>query len=76
MMASETIFVRVLEEDVDCWRPVQAVNEGADRYRIVGANPDPTDERWEFSAGEIVICERRGLSGGDALVAIRRAEGT
>jgi hypothetical protein len=73
MRASKTIFVRLLDEDVDCWRPVEAVNEGADRYRILSANSDPTDERWEFSAGEIVICERRRLSGRDALVAIRRA---
>ena len=70
---TETIYVYVLDEGVDCWRPVEAVHEGDDRYRIAGANADPSDEHWEFAAGDVVVCERRTLSDGEALVAVRRA---
>jgi hypothetical protein len=69
----ETIYVYLFDEGVDCWRPVEAVREGEDRYRIVSANPHPEDERWEFGSGDLVICERRRLSEGEALVAVRRA---
>jgi hypothetical protein len=58
---------------VDCWRPVEAVHERENRYRISGVNSDPSDEHWEFATGDLVVCERRTLSGGEALVAVRRA---
>lgn len=58
-MGSTTIFVRLLDEAVDCWRPVDAIKEGADSYRIVGPDPDPAVERWQFQAGEVGRCQRR-----------------
>jgi hypothetical protein len=67
------IFVCLLDEGVDCWRRVEAVHEGDNRYRIV-VNPDPAEERWEFATGEVVVCEPRRLSSDDVLVATRRAE--
>ena len=39
-MATETIYVYLFDEGVDCWRPVDAVREGEDLYRIVSLNPD------------------------------------
>jgi hypothetical protein len=57
-MGNATIFVRVLGEAVDCWRPVDAIDHGPSRYRIVG--PAPTlDEEWEFRIGEVVRCRER-----------------
>lgn len=73
-METEMIHVYLLDEGVDCWRPVEAVHEGGNRYRISGLNPDPSDEHWEFATGDLVHCERRTLSEGEALVAVRRAE--
>ena len=64
MMAIETIYVYLPDEAIDCWRPVEATNEGDNRYRITTVNSHPDDERWEFTTGELVICERRRLSGG------------
>jgi hypothetical protein len=49
------------------------VNEGENRYRIVTSTPAPGDERWQFNAGEVVICERRRFSEGEGLVAVRLA---
>ena len=66
----ETIYVYLLNEGVDCWRPVEAVHVADNRYRISGVNPDPSDEHWQFATGDVVVCERRTLSEGAALVAV------
>jgi hypothetical protein len=72
-MATVTIYVQLLDEDVECWRPVEASNEGYGRYRIVSPNPDPDIERWPFASGALVTCERRRLSDGEVLVAVAHA---
>jgi len=65
--AMETIYVALLDEGVDVWRPVEAQREG-DLYRIVGVVPET--EKWVFSPGSLVRCEQRELSEGPALVAV------
>ena len=55
-----TVYVALMEEDVDVWRPVDAKPVGPDRYRLVASQPD--DETWEFKTGQIVKCEPRRLS--------------
>ena len=69
-----TIYVYLLDEGVDVWRPVEAVHLGADRYRITSVNVDRSDEHWQFSTGDIVRCSRQVLSGGPALVAHERVQ--
>jgi hypothetical protein len=54
-MGNTTIFVRLLGEAVDCWRPVDGIEQGHACYRIVGPDPTP-DEEWEFRVGELVRC--------------------
>jgi hypothetical protein len=39
------LYVALLHECVDCWRPV-AEDLGSGLFRIVGAVPD--DEAWEY----------------------------
>ena len=63
------IYVQLLDEGVDVWRPVEATALGTGAYRLEGR--PPSEERWEFQPGEIVIGETRELSGGPCLVAIR-----
>ena len=53
-MGHTTVLVRLLGEAVDCWRPVDAIQDG-DQYQIVGPEHDP-DEEWEFQVGEVVQC--------------------
>ena len=65
-----TIYVYLLDEGTDVWRPTQAQPVGLHLYRVSGVVP--TDERWQFQPGEIVRCERRILSGKDQLVAIEK----
>ena len=67
------IYVYLPDEAVDVWRPVEAERVDEDSYRIVSENPDPDDERWEFSTGEIVRCVPKVFSGGErGLVAVER----
>jgi hypothetical protein len=68
----ETIYVSLLDEGTDVWRPVEAEHVSDNRYRIVSTNSDPDDEHWEFQTGEVVRCELRDLSGEKCLVAVGR----
>jgi len=66
-----TIFVALLDEGVEVWRPVEARPLAHDLFRIVGVEPDVADERWQFPAGAIVRCELKMFSTGQAeLVAV------
>jgi hypothetical protein len=47
-----TIYVALLDEGTDCWRPVAAEHISADLFRI--ADEPPEDEQWEFQPGQIV----------------------
>ena len=40
MNKAETVYVKLLEEDVDVWRPVEAERLEGDRYRLLDGPPD------------------------------------
>lgn len=63
-----SILVRLLDEGVDCWRPVDAIEERPGWYRIVG--PIPDTEQWEFRPNQLVRCERNEAN---SLVAVMAA---
>jgi hypothetical protein len=65
--AERTIYVQLLDEAVDVWRPVVALAEADEVYRLPDAAP--ADERWEFSPGARVRCESREFDGELVLVA-------
>jgi len=70
-----TIYVELLHEGVDVWRPVQAEPVQGALYRIVSANPDPELEDWAFASGQIVRCLPREFSGGErGLVAVEAVD--
>jgi hypothetical protein len=62
MIEKKNIYVYLLDEGTDVWRPIEAVPVGDDVYRIVSENPYPEDEHWQFSAGDLVRCELKPLS--------------
>ena len=71
-----TIFVALLDEGVDVWRPVQARPLGSGLFRIVGVEADVSDERWQFSAGAVVRCEERRFGDGTTgVAAVDQVEG-
>lgn len=68
----ETIYIPLLNEGVDAWRPVQGKKIDTLLYRIESENADPDDEEWKFSTGSLVRCEKKVLSGGEKIVAVER----
>jgi hypothetical protein len=61
MNKAARIYVALLNEDVDVWRPVEAEHLSGDLYRVTGQAPE--DETWPFASGDVVRCEIRMLSG-------------
>jgi hypothetical protein len=68
-----TIYVALLDEDVDVWRPVAAEHLEGDLYRLLDETPE--GEVWEFATGDVVRCRMRRFSGRpeDALVACEKS---
>jgi hypothetical protein len=58
-----TIYVPLLDEGTDCWRPVQAVELGGNVYCIITARGE--DERWQFETGNLVRCRERISADGE-----------
>ena len=73
-MTTERIYVPLLDEGVNVWRPAQAERLADGTYRIL-PNPDydGTAEKWQFPPGSRVVCEPKQLSGGRVLAAVRLA---
>lgn len=72
MVAEEVVYVELLNEAVEVWRPVEATPEGSGVYRLSADQPE--GEEWAFPPGSRVVCEDRLLSGGRAQVACRLAD--
>jgi hypothetical protein len=63
MSDTETVYVELLDEGVDVWRPVQAEHLGGDLYRLTGEQPD--GEVWPFAVGDVVRCRVQRLTTGN-----------
>jgi hypothetical protein len=53
----KTIYVKLVGEQVDVWRPVQAEHVRDDTYVIADQPYDRDSETWQFGPGSSVICE-------------------
>jgi hypothetical protein len=69
--ALKEIFVRLLDEGVDVWRPIKAERLSSDTYRILDQPYDRATEAWEFGPGDEVGCEMISSSNGQILAATR-----
>jgi hypothetical protein len=72
-----TIYIELLDEGVQAWRPVSAIHEGGCVYRLPQRRPpEMTGEVWAFPPGSLVVCEVRDFSDneGPVPVAVRRAD--
>ena len=65
-----TIFIPLLDEGTDVFRPTEAVPLGGGLYRVL-ATPDydPEDEHWKFPPGSTVACAIQCLEGEEVIVA-------
>jgi hypothetical protein len=69
-LTKETIYVELLDEGVNVWRPVEAERREDGLYRILSRPPDET-ETWKFPQGSVVRCEEMTFSGGRKGLAAR-----
>jgi hypothetical protein len=69
MSKRDTIYVALLNEGIDVWRPVEAERLSPDSYRILDQDYDPAIERWEFGPGTVVRCRKENRDGREILVA-------
>jgi hypothetical protein len=73
MNKAQQVYVALLDEGVEVWRPADATHVREDEYVLAG--PVPDDEVWEFQPGEVVRCRERTFSDGvTALVAFARVQ--
>jgi hypothetical protein len=74
-MTPEQVYVRLLDEGVNVWRPVPAYRIDQRTYALLRSDDyDPDDETWEFPPGSVVECENRRLSDGDVVAAVRQVQ--
>lgn len=73
MSGITTIYLSLVDENVDVRRPVQAAHIEGDVYLIVNQAYDRDVERWEFEPGARVVCEAVDTSEGRVLAAVRLA---
>lgn len=68
-LGNVTVYVYLLDEGVDVWRPIQAKHLGGDEFEIMSVNPDPESESWQFHTGDRVRCKLKRFHEGEGLVA-------
>jgi hypothetical protein len=71
MTETVTVYVALLDEGVNVWRPVKATLITPSVFRLCG--PIPEFEVWQFQPGELVRCENRIFAEGECqLTAIEK----
>ena len=73
MSNTTQIFVKLLDEAVDVWRPVRAEHLHDNVYRILDQAYDRDIETWEFAPGSEVKGELIDASDGRILAAVASA---
>ena len=71
--ATEVVYVRLVGEGTNVYRPVPASPAGKDSARLITPD-DPDDEDWEFKPGTLVRLESTYLDGQVVRVAVSLAE--
>ena len=68
------VYVRLLDEGTDVWRPVRATALPDGTFRLLEPNDyDPDAEKWEFPPLTKVRCvTRKFTDGGEGLIAVAR----
>lgn len=70
----QEVYVALLDEGVDVWRPAPALKVSESVYVILRPDDyDPDIETWQYPPGSVVECSMRRLSDGDVLAAIKPA---
>jgi hypothetical protein len=68
------IYIALLNENVNVWRPVKAKAIKNNIYLIVEQPYDSDIETWEFKPGEKVLCKQIESNDGKILAAVKKIE--
>jgi hypothetical protein len=68
------IYIALIGENIDAWRPVKAKHLRGSVYRIISQPYDRTIETWQFELGDEVVCESVQTNEGPILAAKRLAQ--
>ena len=60
---SEVVYMPLLNEGTECWRPVHARHVANDIYEIAACHKSD-EERWAFPGGSRVHCRKKVFSDG------------
>ena len=66
-----TVYVELLNEGTDCWRPVEANDLGRGLFQIISSQPE--NEDWQFKPGDVIECRKKQLQDVFCLVAYKLA---
>lgn len=70
-MTQKTIYIRLLNEGTDVWRPVSATKIDNNIYRIEMTDQHEfEEENWEFEPNTLVYCEKKVLMDKECLIAL------
>ncbi len=73
MSGEVQIYVGLLDEGVEVWRPVQTEHVYGNVYRILDQPYDREIEAWQFEPGDTVVCELIESADGPILAATGKA---
>lgn len=68
------IYVAMVDEGVDVWRPVEARHINGNIYQITEQNDASDLEKWRFNYGETVACKMITVSEGRILAAVEKVD--
>jgi len=63
-----SIYMPLLDEGTEVYRPIKAESFGDGRYCVLG--PVPADEVWTYMPGTIVRLRQKSVDGGSVTVAV------
>ena len=72
MKEDRKIYVRLLDEGLDVWKPIDARMVGENVFQISDQPYDSDLETWEFEPGDFVFCKARRFDEDRVLIAMRR----
>jgi hypothetical protein len=68
-----TIYVKLVDEGTEVWRPVSAIRR-KDNIFVIASQSVPADEKWEFLPGDVVVVEDRLDANGSYAVCVRHED--
>ena len=77
ILSIETIYVRLLDEGINVYKPVQAEKLGNYLYKILDDSKKAYEEYleiWEYKTGDIVKCAYKKLSNKNILLDIQKVK--